>query len=392
MNEFWKRRLRKINPLTWAYIEKPNLPTVLLVGSARSGTTWIEEVIHSTSSYRMMFEPFHPDKVDEFRNFLPYQYIRPTDRRPGFVEPVSKGVHGNIRSFWVDQFNGRLLFKKRLIKDVRSLLYLEWLHKMYPAIPMIYLIRHPFSVAMSRTRLGFPAELNCFLQQDQLMEDFLQPYSDLLHSKWTQFESHVISWCVENMIPLSRIPVGEYCPVFYEHVVQDPSTQFQRIFTALGTSCTPAQSIIEKPSRLSSPSTNKSTNDRVNRKWFDYITASEIDNGLSIIETFGMQQLYNLNSEPVLTAEFISNLNYECTLITSPKNNISHIQPARNTGTEEIKKGHSGYSTAKLHFLSIMLSIFGVAWANFIAQTTQFGLAFSELISMDVSVAFSSVI
>ena len=37
--------------------------TVLLAGTGRSGTTWVEKVINHRNRFRVMFEPFHQKKV-----------------------------------------------------------------------------------------------------------------------------------------------------------------------------------------------------------------------------------------------------------------------------------------------------------------------------------------
>jgi len=38
--------------------------TVLLAGTARSGTTWVQEMINFDGSYRVLFELFHSKEIE----------------------------------------------------------------------------------------------------------------------------------------------------------------------------------------------------------------------------------------------------------------------------------------------------------------------------------------
>ena len=51
--------------------------TIWLVGDGRSGTTWIANLLNADNSYREMFEPFHPQKVPQAKQFEENMYIAP---------------------------------------------------------------------------------------------------------------------------------------------------------------------------------------------------------------------------------------------------------------------------------------------------------------------------
>src|SRR5438552_19014615 len=77
----WKARRRYMH---WMFLDLPGASgtTVLLAGSARSGTTWLAAVINYDNSHRYMFDPFRPDRLDETRICASPQYVRPDDERP----------------------------------------------------------------------------------------------------------------------------------------------------------------------------------------------------------------------------------------------------------------------------------------------------------------------
>lgn len=53
--------------------------------------------------------------------------------------------------------------------------FLKWLRIRFPKVPLLFILRHPCAVVLSRKELGWPADsdLEPFLQQESLIEDFL---------------------------------------------------------------------------------------------------------------------------------------------------------------------------------------------------------------------------
>jgi hypothetical protein len=52
--------------------------SMIVAGTARSGTTWLAEIIASQVPCRIMFEPFQPRKVQAYSQFEYFQYLRLT--------------------------------------------------------------------------------------------------------------------------------------------------------------------------------------------------------------------------------------------------------------------------------------------------------------------------
>ena len=50
-----------------------------------------------------MFEPFHPQKVDAYRHFNYFQYMRPEAENPALRNYCEKIFTGHIRHGWVDR-------------------------------------------------------------------------------------------------------------------------------------------------------------------------------------------------------------------------------------------------------------------------------------------------
>ena len=54
---------------------------VIIAGSGRSGTTWIQDVLAEANQLRTVFEPLHPQGVSRARG-LAYRYIEADEESP----------------------------------------------------------------------------------------------------------------------------------------------------------------------------------------------------------------------------------------------------------------------------------------------------------------------
>ena len=91
--------------------------TILLAGVARSGSTWVANIINYKNDYRLMFEPFHSRYVDIMKDFSWRQYLRVDNKDEKFLKPVEAILSGNVRNKWIDKFNRKQITKKRIIKE-----------------------------------------------------------------------------------------------------------------------------------------------------------------------------------------------------------------------------------------------------------------------------------
>jgi len=54
--------------------------SIIVAGTARSGTTWLAELVASWASCRLMFEPFPSGLVADFQQFGHFRYIHPDEQ------------------------------------------------------------------------------------------------------------------------------------------------------------------------------------------------------------------------------------------------------------------------------------------------------------------------
>lgn len=175
--------------------------TVLLIGSTRSGTTFLMESLNKRNDYRLIFEPFNPTYTKEWNSFSARHYINPHSVSNKERQAVDNILRGKIKNKWIDQYNKKIRSEKRLVKSVRANLMIDYIEIEYSDLPIIYIYRNPYDVVASRMNLNFdPRDIELILEHDDFLEKY---YSDVdienlkLLFKFPEC-CHAALWCFEN--------------------------------------------------------------------------------------------------------------------------------------------------------------------------------------------------
>lgn len=274
--------------------------TIFLAGTEKSGTTWISDIINYRREYRYVFEPFWSVKVDICRGFKPRQYLRPDNQERYFIETAQAILSGRIRNKWTDKYHRRFIAGKRLIKDIRVNLFLKWIHNHFPEIPIILLLRHPCAVARSHLRRTYlQPDLREFLAQEELMEDFLNPFRKEIEVAQTKFDKFVFRWCIENYVPLRQFRRGEIHLAFYENFCEKPKSEIDRLFSFLGKDYDEAVfGQLRTPSPVSREVSAIISGRSLTDSWREQITDAQIQKAIEILSLFGLDRIYSQGSMP----------------------------------------------------------------------------------------------
>ena len=195
--------------------------TVLVLGSARSGTTWIGDVISSMLKARRIFEPFLLDKNRQFylsthkrlcEDNLDRRlqlYIRQHDEENVYAPQIEKILGGNIRSAWSNKGCNVGIYWRRVIKEVKANLFMAYIATNWPQVKIIWVIRNPLNVIESQMTMGqmnffFDWNIHDVKNQPELLSDWLHP----LMSEMTLAKSICVrlahKWCIETYVPLKQ--------------------------------------------------------------------------------------------------------------------------------------------------------------------------------------------
>ncbi|MBU0678896.1 MAG: sulfotransferase domain-containing protein [Verrucomicrobia bacterium] len=273
---------------------------VFLAGSGRSGATWAGHLINYDHFYRYVFEPFNPRYVPAAAALRYRHYLRPYETKSKYLKPVHAILSGRLKSKWTDKFNHRLLSRHRLVKEIRANHMLKWLRVQFPEMPIILVVRHPCAVAHSKIQLNWHTQLDEFLDQPELMKDWLEPFLQEMMSARTDIERHVFMWCIENYVPLKQLERDEYHLIFYEHLWTQPATEAARLFDYLHRDYDPEAFLaaVNRPTSMVRANTTVSRDDNPATSWMGYLSRTEIEQAMRVVELFGMDTIYGPGPMP----------------------------------------------------------------------------------------------
>jgi hypothetical protein len=276
--------------------------SMILAGVGRSGTTWLSEIISSQVLCRVMTEPFNPYRVAAFSRFPDFQYKRTDDSDLDLYAYARRVLQGDIRDRWIDRRANRIFSEYRLVKEIRANLFLKWLHGLFPDVPLLFVIRHPCAVVLSRMEAGWgaDADLDAFLSQPMLISDFLADKMDIIKSAWTEEGKHAILWCIQHIVLSKQFQPGELPVVFYERLCLQPETELDIVFGALNQPYSDSVlKQVDKPSRTTSRKSAILTGEDRATRWRSKLSPQQIDSILSVVAALGMDHIYGDADVPV---------------------------------------------------------------------------------------------
>ena len=185
---------------------------LIITGSARSGTSWLSEVIARQFRYRMLFEPEHEFKTQN-GILVADQWIRNEMDSPEAHQYLKKVFANRVDNDWIAQNSNRkykihlwpLIPKKYIVKFVRANLSAKYMNESFK-IPLIHIIRNPYDVLESQQRVNFPwlYNLDHFRKQGDLVALINEALNfDIQKTEaYSPLEILTLRWCLENVLPL----------------------------------------------------------------------------------------------------------------------------------------------------------------------------------------------
>lgn len=262
-------------------------PIRIIAGSGRSGTTWVLDALAEANALRTVFEPLHPLAVPDARPYA-YRYLRPHSQEVdawAFFSDVFDGKrHSNWTNYRVRPDRLRLtastfrsvsslhayyrrwrklyrqyrrcapaMERRLLVKFIRANLMLGWIVEHFDARVGLVL-RHPAAVVESRLRLEGEeweprAQLLHYLRQEELQQDYLFKYNQLLQGPLSLAEAHTVVWCIENQLALTQLTTSRTFVAYYEHLVADGTAAWQPLVQALALERVPEHDVLARPSQ-----------------------------------------------------------------------------------------------------------------------------------------------
>lgn len=207
---------------------------LIIVGTARSGTSWLSELLAQPFRYRLLYEPEHAKRTKE-GHLVCDQWLQEVGDSLAAHQYLKKVFANQVDCDWIAQSSNRKykmhlwpwLAKRYIIKFVRANLAAKYMNEVFD-IPVIHMIRNPYSTIKSQQRANFEwlTDLSIYAEQALLVDLVWNRFHfDInTYKTLTQLEQLALRWCIENALPLEVLEPykGKHKIVQYEKLYKNP--------------------------------------------------------------------------------------------------------------------------------------------------------------------------
>lgn len=289
----------------------------LVAGAARSGTTWLGELINYDHRYRVIFEPLHGKKGWQHPDVkkIPSTYCRPDATDDRLREILMTAFSGGVSSEFVDMYakDAPADASQILVKEVRVNFMLAWIRAQFPQMPLVVIIRHPTATVKSQIERNWGESIQILtplLANQNLAETYLTPIHSSLMSLQTDFERRLALWAISHFLMLHEMKQANVCWVFYSALLVDPLTELERIFTYLKQPIDLQQAAARTgiASRMALKNKNVNFRERLDN-WAKEFTREEFAMTDRMMKAFGLQSIHSAKDPMSRTDAFYALLN-----------------------------------------------------------------------------------
>ena len=282
--------------------------TVLVAGSARSGTTWVAEHVAKVLGARLIFEPFVVDErglpavLDRslWRKRalrLEYShYLGDTATNGPWSDALERILSGSVTRDWGMLPVAPGIYRRRVIKAIRANLLLAHLARRWPGVPILWLQRHPLEVVNSQLRMRhekgwefdwMPASVT---GQEALMKQWLEPFEEQIRGASSLVERLACRWCVENYVPQRLVKTAPNVLRLSFHALRTEAAPWESISELLG-KLVPGLDA-ELDGRGAPPSfTAGRPAGEIGDPALDHLSPGEQDEVMRVVSRFGLEEL-----------------------------------------------------------------------------------------------------
>ena len=303
----------------------------VILGSGRSGTTWVLDCLAQANALRPIFEPLHPDQSSIGRLHA-YAALGPDDSNESLQSYCHRLAAGHIRSQWIDyraprnvfrpditrmlqpQYVRRWIYRWRkylrervslaemtrrdvtLIKCIRANLMAGWLARTVN-LRTALIVRHPCAAVESQRRLRYgaiwdPLPVLARYRADRRLHELTDGrYARLLARDLSSLQALTLNWVIENQWPVERGAADGYCVVHYEDLAANPDSAWRHLCDALDLAVVPDASIRQRPSHQATVGVSSSSGDT---QWRRNLSRGDLDIIQEVLDETGCR-LYRVD-------------------------------------------------------------------------------------------------
>lgn len=243
--------------------------TLVIVGTPRSGTTLVMELLAWLPGYTALFEPFHPVWFAGCRGagVTEKPYLRAGEPWPEVEHYLERVFTGREigKHYYFDTTPENVLQRVRsrrlVVKFVRANQLLPWMTPRFEVRGRVFVVRHPGAVIASQLKSGFTGYLRDGLDHTPTPEDLraeatrLEPDHpgtlERIGDLRTTEEVLAAIWCLDMLVPAASPELDRWYLLPYERLVKRQGAELSDLFGWLGEPVpSRALSQLERPTQV----------------------------------------------------------------------------------------------------------------------------------------------
>jgi hypothetical protein len=284
------------------FIEISHSSKLLVIGSGRSGTTWLSELINYDATLRFVFEPLQEDWGIKYQALKPWLYCEPQAISKQLEADINHLFFGFYRGHGMDTWNTNrwTTYCGRLVKSIRMQGLLSVVHSLLPDVKIIYIMRHPCAVLQSYYRTSWKPQLGLLIANMTQKNVIVDEHIERLSNASSTLDQYMYLWALENRVALEQLKTIPHHLCFYETLIDSPNQSISSLFNFLGKDSSEiTSSHLSKPSSHASYRKNQaSTSGSPIESWKHRLSADDIQRCLQITEECGLADIYTSNPLP----------------------------------------------------------------------------------------------
>jgi len=275
--------------------------TIVALGSPRSGTTWIMEILNHLPGYTTVFEPFHPERfprAGELKLSMRH-YETEGSENEALREYLGSVFRGEVTSrrpryrLTLVNFIKRVTATKLIVKFVRANRLVPWILTNHDIRALVYIIRHPCATLASQLRTGYTGYDVYRLAPpiDELINDaseigFDDAIINRLRGITTEIQTLAAVWVMDQVIPL-RYTDPRIFKLSYEDLSSNGEKEVMRLLRFLDETDR-YEDIIQEIKRPSILAKKQKNSDDVMKKtsWKNELNTQQIENIRLVLNWF----------------------------------------------------------------------------------------------------------
>jgi hypothetical protein len=233
-----------IDHLKWSIKRHTNIhvpgkePNIFIFSTARSGSTWLMEIIATQHGIKFINEPL---LMTQFKHGGPlpasWEFLLPHAEREPKLEKYFRQLLDNKLGIGspapFSRFH-RFVSRRIVVKELRCHDLMNWFENRFN-FQIVYLVRHPIPTNLSRKRYGrLPLFLANEIYCKRYLTHELRAYGWSILENGSALQKTVLDWCLQNLPPMKFLDRSNWLCLHYEDIVLKPRTVIEKLADFLG--------------------------------------------------------------------------------------------------------------------------------------------------------------